>query len=155
MQRHLWAGETLLAAACPNFCLQGGGKGLSMLYSLLQGQFSRCLKGFSGTRHGVLLPRATPAKRTKSITPKFRLLVASCPNILFLLTSDTACLLTLLVPSQLSRCNMRLGNPRPQCAACLPGDTGSCTHIKSPLLPVLPREYQIRFTVSSAYLASI
>lgn len=82
----MWAGETLLAAACPNFCLQGGGKGLSMLYSLLQGQFSCCLKGSSGTRHCVLLPRAMPAKRPKSITPKFRLSVASCPKILFLPT---------------------------------------------------------------------
>ena len=30
----MWAGETLVAAACPNFCLQGGGMGLSMLQPL-------------------------------------------------------------------------------------------------------------------------
>lgn len=30
----MWAGETLVSAACPNFCLQGGGKGLWMLQPL-------------------------------------------------------------------------------------------------------------------------
>lgn len=30
----MWAGETLVTAACPNFCLQGGAKGLSMLQLL-------------------------------------------------------------------------------------------------------------------------
>jgi len=75
----MWAGDTLVAAACPNFCLQGGVKQIPMLSM----QLTCCLEGSPGMRHGVLLPGATPAKPTTSITQNFSLSVVSCPNILF------------------------------------------------------------------------
>lgn len=60
----------------------------------------------------------------------------------------------LLVTFQVAQCNMPgMGNPRQQRDEDQPGDISSCTHTRTPVLPMLPRDYEIKFTVFSAYLA--
>lgn len=60
----------------------------------------------------------------------------------------------LLVTFQVAQWNMPgMANPRQQRAEGLPGGISSCSDIRTPVLPVLPRDYQIKFTVLSPHLA--
>lgn len=60
----------------------------------------------------------------------------------------------LLVIFQVAQCNKPgMGNPRQQRAEAVPGGISSCSGIRTPVLPVLPRNNQIKFTALSPCLA--